>query len=79
MNLPTKPEPAAAPWWRFPMVWLVFGGPATVVVAAVATAVVAFRTADTVVTDGPVAAPAGVAHSAAPALEARNHAATARP
>lgn len=37
------------PWWRIPAVWLVVGGPATVVVAGIATAVIAVRGADPVV------------------------------
>lgn len=37
------------PWWRVPAVWLVVGGPATVVVAGIATAVIAVRGADPVV------------------------------
>lgn len=59
------------PWWRVPMVWLVIGGPALVVVAAIATAVIAIRTADTLVTDQ-----TPVNFSERPALEGRNHAAT---
>jgi hypothetical protein len=34
------------PWWRVGMVWLALAGPAVVVVAGVATAVVAFEGAD---------------------------------
>ena len=41
---------AAQPWFREPMAWLVFSLPAAVVVAGVATAVIAVRGAD-----GPVA------------------------
>lgn len=64
-----QPDPAAVPsphWWRFPYVWLVLAGPAAVVVAAVATAVIAVRGADTVVTE----------RSFTPAVQGRNHAAT---
>jgi hypothetical protein len=60
------------PWWRVPTLWLVVGGPAVVVVAGIATAVVAARGADTVLTRPAAAA------SDAPALQARNHAATPR-
>jgi len=54
------------------MMWLVVGGPLTVVVAALATAVIAVRGADPVlqVTD------VKQERSAAPALQGRNHAAT---
>jgi hypothetical protein len=53
------------------MMWLVLGGPALVVVAAIATAVIAVRGADVVlhVDDVPDRA-------AVPAMQARNHAAT---
>ena len=71
---------AAAPtaWWRVGMVWLVLGGPAVVVVAAIGTAVVAYRGADEVLVETPSARHAPVQPtSATPALTARNHAATA--
>jgi hypothetical protein len=71
----TLPAAHGSPWWRYPFMWLVLGGPATVVVAAIATAVIAFRGADPVLTVD--ATP--LAHSAAPALHARNHAATQAP
>ncbi|MGZ5184355.1 MAG: nitrogen fixation protein FixH [Caldimonas sp.] len=70
---------AAAPWWRFAMVWFVLAGPAVVVVAALATATVAFRNADTVVVEAaPHAAgdAARLSGATTPALQARNHAAT---
>lgn len=68
------------PWWREPMMWVVIGGPAIVVVAAITTGVVAWRGADTVVLDpvalnpSPVAANPGLE----PAMKGRNHAATPR-
>jgi hypothetical protein len=37
----------ALPWWRVPLVWLVVGGPALVVLASIATAVIAVRGGDT--------------------------------
>jgi hypothetical protein len=73
MNLPETPAPAAAPWWRVGMVWLVLSGPLVVVVAACVTAVIAIRGADIVVTDAPAASKSG---AETPALQARNHAAT---
>ena len=76
-----KPNDAAnkppLPWWREPMVWLVVGGPAVVVVAAISTAVIAWRGADPVVSD-PVAVKVQDDSSLQPALAARNHAATPR-
>jgi uncharacterized protein len=58
-------------WWHHPMMWLVLGGPAVVVLAAIATAVIAARGADVVlhVEDAP-------GRAAVPAMQARNHAAT---
>jgi hypothetical protein len=57
------------PWWREPIMWLVVGGPAAVVVAGVATAAIAMHGADPVIR-ADTAKP--------PALQARNHAATPR-
>lgn len=66
----------ATPWWRIGMVWLVLGGPAAVVVAGIATAVIAVRGADVVITEVPrEAVVQPVAQT--PAVQARNHAATA--
>lgn len=70
----------STPWWRVGMVWLTLSGPAIVVVAAVATAVIAFRGADPEVDK--TALPAGKvsgqdADPLTPAVWARNHAATA--
>ena len=81
MNRPTKnpSEPVATPWWRVGMVWLVLGGPAAVVVAGIATAVIAVRGADPVLSQVPPVPKAGQVHSATPAAQARNHAATAQP
>jgi hypothetical protein len=74
-NKPVAAEPQAddRPWWRYGIVWLVIGGPAAVVVAAIGTAVVAVRGADPVVT-APAASRAGATVDAAqtPAVLARN-------
>jgi hypothetical protein len=69
------PDPAGQPWWRQPMMWLVVGGPALVVVAAIVTAVIAVRGAD------PVLDTRADRLAERPAHEGRNHAATppARP
>lgn len=66
-------DPPDRPWWSYGMVWLVIGGPAVVVVAAIGTAVVAVRGADPVVT-APAPSHAGSATDAAqtPAVLARN-------
>jgi hypothetical protein len=75
----TDPTPSpSVPWWRIKVLWLVVGGPAAVVVAATATAVIAVRGSDPVVTTPAVAKSADAAQlSSAPALQARNHAAAA--
>ena len=85
----TKPpaEPPAKAWWRTPFVWLVFGLPASAVVAATASGIIAVRNADPVVDEytASLRQPAaesierGSAHdSTEPAEVARNHAATTR-
>ena len=66
-------EPAAPPWWRTGVMWLVVGGPLTVVVAGIVTAVIAVKGADIVITEGSAESRSG---ADAPALKARNHAAT---
>ena len=58
------------PWWREPMMWLVLGGPAAVVVAAIATAAIALHSPDPVIK-------ADAART--PAVQGRNHAASPRP
>ncbi|MDH5541265.1 MAG: nitrogen fixation protein FixH [Rhizobacter sp.] len=68
------PQPGA-PWWRYPMMWLVVGGPAAVVVAGFITLWLAVKHVDPVLTV-PSTASAGDKNAAAPAMQARNHAAT---
>ena len=60
-----------APWWRHGMVWLVVGGPLVVVVASVATLLIAVAYPDPVL---PVRGPQASAQQ--PAVQARNHVAT---
>jgi len=75
-NLGTDRDTQA--WWRYPMVWLVVGGPLIVVVASLGTAVVAYRGADEVLVETPSARILPVQPTAeTPAMVARNHAATA--
>jgi uncharacterized protein len=71
-NIDSTPVGPSTPWWRFPMVWLVIGGPAAVVVAGIVTAVIAIKGADEVL---PHDSEAKV--SDRPAVQGRNHAATA--
>jgi hypothetical protein len=84
----TSESPSVVPWWRFTMVWLVIAGPATVVLASLASAFVAWHHGDPVVTMSrpgtaqaadDVDTPADPKSMLAPALKARNHAATPRP
>ena len=68
---PPRPTiPTNRPWWREPMLWLVLGGPASVVLASLVTAVIAWRGADPVVIES--------AGAMQPAIKARNHAAAPR-
>jgi uncharacterized protein len=77
---PTTPSPEPArPWWRYPMVWLVVSGPLAVVVASLVTAVVAWTHIDPVISGSAaddVQVPANPKDRMAPALKARNHAAS---
>lgn len=93
---PTPPFPGKGgapldrrPWYREPLVWMVIGGPLSVVVASVISAVVAWNHIDPVITDP---ATGRVGHAAddvadyrsptdsdAPAQVGRNHASTPRP
>lgn len=66
-------EPTVA-WWRLPIVWMVVGGPAVVVVASFATLALAIRNPDPV-----LKAPATTSGAHMPAVQARNHAATPKP
>ncbi|HET7795670.1 MAG TPA: nitrogen fixation protein FixH [Rhizobacter sp.] len=72
-----KTQPAAQPWWRFGIVWLVIAGPVAVVLASTVTAWVAWHNVDPVLIEAPVPATERDA-SNAPALKVRNHAATPR-
>ncbi len=71
------------PWWRFGHVWLVLSGPAIVVVAGFITLYLAVSGADPVVDENYYQkgieinrALAPSPESLAPAMQARNHAAT---
>ncbi|WP_310463561.1 hypothetical protein [Sphaerotilus sp.] len=60
------------PWWKYKMVWLVIGGPLTVVVASFVTLGLAIHYPDPVLET--TAAVTDAAHL--PAMQGRNHAAT---
>lgn len=80
---PTQPAIAPEPWWRVSMVWLVISGPALVVLASVASAVIAWHAIDPVLVRSDVqatqAAQTDPKSTMAPALRGRNHAATPDP
>lgn len=73
----------AQPWWKFGHVWMVVAGPAVVVVAGFITLYLAVRTSDPVVSEDYYRKGVEInktletdANSLAPAVQARNHAAT---
>ncbi len=75
-----------APWWKFGHVWLVLAGPALVVVAGFVTLYIAVRMPDPVVSEDYYRKGIEMnktlesdAASLAPAVQARNHAATGTP
>ncbi|ODU09314.1 MAG: hypothetical protein ABS84_09430 [Rubrivivax sp. SCN 71-131] len=71
LRQPLHPD-ADQPWWRTGVMWLVVGGPLAVVVAGIVTGLIALQGADDVLDQD-----ARARRSAdAPALKARNHAAT---
>jgi len=78
----TGSEPSA-PWWRHGHVWLLVAGPAVVVVAGIATFVIAVRSPDPVLAEDYYRRGVELSRSGAaadrhllPAQQGRNHAAT---
>lgn len=79
----------AQPWWKFGHVWLVIAGPAIVVVASFVTLYLAITIPDPVINtparrqadqaDQVVTPDVDSAANLAPAMQARNHAATGVP
>lgn len=79
MNTPNPSHNVQRPWWSFGHVWLLIAGPAIVVVAGFFTYYLAVRSPDPVLsTQAPTKTDAGQGAdiSQAPAVQARNHAAT---
>jgi uncharacterized protein len=70
MSDPRAPD-VTTPWWRLPIVWMVIGGPAVVVVASFVTLALAILNPDPV-----LQAPHKASGAMTPAMQARNHAAT---
>jgi len=82
-NIASAPVVSAAPWWKFGYVWFVLSGPAIVVIASFFTFYLAYVGMDVVVDEGAYQKVLSLNQSApqsaktmAPALQARNHAAT---
>jgi len=48
---PPQQTPDSGPWWRHGLMWLVLGGPAVVVVAGIATTLIAISRPDPVVAE----------------------------
>lgn len=72
-NTPPMATPAAArPWWREPFVWMLIAGPAAVVVAGIATAVLAYRGADRLLADDYYQRGLALSRTMQPAVAARN-------
>lgn len=82
MNARTAIQANPSPWWRHGHVWLVISGPAVVVVASFLTLYLAVTRGDPVVDEryykaaDSVGDHAGKPLALAPAMQARNHAAT---
>ena len=85
-NLPATGAEAPPPWWKFGHVWLVLSGPLVVVVASFVTLYLAVTRPDPVVSEDYYQQGLNINQqradgrdaSLAPALQARNHAATGR-
>ena len=80
-----KPNEPKEPWWKFGHVWMVLAGPAVVVVASFITLYLALSRPDPVINEDyyrqgvEINKTLGSETSLAPALQARNHAATGVP
>ena len=77
IHMTTPSQHPQRPWWSFGHVWLLIAGPAIVVVAGFFTYYLAASRPDPVLsTQVPAKAGQGGDISQAPAVQARNHAAT---
>ncbi|NDD22486.1 MAG: nitrogen fixation protein FixH [Betaproteobacteria bacterium] len=81
-TLTQSPVNKAKPWWSFGMVWMIIAGPALVVVAAFSTLYLAITIPDPVLPTEALNPRNAIENqekleaAMAPALQARNHAAT---
>lgn len=80
--------PPSPPWWRHGHVWLIIAGPAAVIVAGIATLVLAVRQPDPLVAEdyyrrgieiNKTLAAQEASKALMPALQGRNHAASPAP
>jgi len=78
-----KPQGDTLPWWKYGHLWLVIAGPAVVVVAGFVTLFIALKTPDPLVADDYYRQGIEINKTLdgggvrlAPAVDARNHAAT---
>jgi len=81
MNTTTTNEPAALAWWRYPMLWMVIGGPAAAVVASFVTLWFALSRPEALVSEDYYREGIEINRTLAdkklmPALTGRNHATT---
>lgn len=82
-NTLTADKSTPQPWWKFGYVWMIFGGPAVVVVASFITLWLAIRTPDPVIDENYYQRGIDINKTLAaqelaltPAVKGRNHAAT---
>lgn len=74
MSTPDNLDPVSnPPWWKLPIVWLVIGGPAAVVVASLFTVGIAVKHVDPVLDTSKGHVKSSMEE---PAVQARNHAAS---
>lgn len=76
MNSSSSEQGSQRPWWSFGHVWLLIAGPAIVVVAGFFTYYLAVRSPDPVLPTHVRSQTQDAGISEAPAVQARNHAAT---
>lgn len=87
MNSNPVSQDASPPWWKFGYVWMLISGPALVVVAGFATLWLALANPETLVTEDYYRRGVEInreladarLRALAPAVQARNHAATPAP
>ncbi len=85
MDNPTSPATPSRPWWTHGHVWLLIAGPVAVILAGIATLVLALRTPDPLVAEdyyrrgieiNKTLVDRDAAKAMLPAVQGRNHAVT---